>query len=82
MIDQVLKNKAVVQDIVVKSKMFFAERETLCDSVVTDQTFLCSVAFSFLFHHLQYILFSNHCIATSISNYATELSIKTTSRIT
>ena len=39
MIDQVLKNKAVVQNIVVKSKMFFAEREILCDSVVTDQTF-------------------------------------------
>ena len=39
MIDQVLKNKAVVQNIVVKSKMFFVERETLCDSVVTDQTF-------------------------------------------
>ena len=37
---------------------------------------MCSVAFSFLFHHLQYILFSNHCIAISIGNYVTELSIK------
>ena len=37
---------------------------------------MCSVAFSFLFHHLHYILFSNHCIAISIGNYVTELSIK------
>ena len=37
---------------------------------------MCSVAFSFLSHHLQYILFSNHCIEISIGNYVTELSIK------
>ena len=37
---------------------------------------MCSVVFSFLFNHLQYILFSNRCIAISIGNYVTELSIK------
>ena len=37
---------------------------------------MCSVAFSFLSHHLQYILFSNHCIAIRIGSYVTELFIK------
>ena len=37
---------------------------------------MCSVAFSFLSHHLQYILFSNHCIAIRIGSYVSELSIK------
>ena len=42
---------------------------------------MCSVAFSFLFHHLQYIPFSNHCNAISIGNYVTELSIKLTKEL-
>ena len=36
---KVLKNKVVLQNMGVKSKMFFVERETLSHSAVTDYTF-------------------------------------------
>ena len=32
-----------------------------------------SVSFSFLFHHVSYILFGNYYIEISIGNYVTEL---------
>ena len=35
-----------------------------------------SVSFSFLFHHVSYILFANYYIEISIGNYVTELPIK------